>query len=77
MTVAIQSKVSAINTGLVVTANPHPKDGAYQLSGDAVNLASRLSDMAEPGTIIVGSETYRQASGIFDFAVRPPQKVKG
>ena len=68
---------TGINTGLVVTANPHPKDGAYQLSGDAVNLASRLSDMAEPGTIIVGSETYRQASGIFDFEVRPPQTVKG
>ncbi len=68
---------TGINTGLVVTANPHPEDGADQLSGDAVNLASRLSDMAEPDTIIVGPETYRQASGIFDFAVRPPQRVKG
>ena len=62
---------TGINTGLVVTANPHPKDGSYQLSGDAVNLASRLSDMAEPGTILVGPETYRQASGIFDFAAKP------
>ncbi len=68
---------TGINTGLVVTVNPRPKDGTYQLSGDAVNLASRLSDMAEPGTILVGPETYRQASGIFDFAARPPQKVKG
>ncbi|MCB2149401.1 MAG: AAA family ATPase [Deltaproteobacteria bacterium] len=68
---------TGINTGLVVTANPHPMDGAYALSGDAVNLASRLSDMAEPNTILVGPETYRQASGIFDFAVRPPEAVKG
>jgi class 3 adenylate cyclase/tetratricopeptide (TPR) repeat protein len=68
---------TGINTGLVVTANSHPKNGEYRLSGDAVNLASRLSDMAEPGMIIVGPETYRQASGIFDFAVRPPQMVKG
>ena len=68
---------TGINTGLVVTANPRPIDGEYQLSGDAANLASRLSDIAEPDTILVGSETYRQASGIFDFEARSPEKVKG
>lgn len=68
---------TGISTGLVVTANLRPKDGEYRLSGDAANLASRLSGMAEPDKILVGPETYRQASGIFDFEVRPPEKVKG
>jgi class 3 adenylate cyclase len=54
---------TGINTGLVVTTRPAPKNGTFELSGDAVNLASRLSDMAKPNQILVGPETYRQAFG--------------
>jgi class 3 adenylate cyclase len=50
---------TGISTGLVVAANLRPKDGEYKVSGDAANLASRLSDMAEPDKILVGPETYR------------------
>ncbi len=68
---------TGINTGLVVTARTDPTDGAFDLSGDAVNLASRLSDMARPNEILVGPETYRQAFGFFDFDTKPSMQIKG
>ena len=68
---------SGINTGLAVTARSAPIDGMYNLSGEAVNVASRLSDLAKPGEILVGQETYRQAFGFFDFDAKPPMAIKG
>jgi tetratricopeptide (TPR) repeat protein len=68
---------TGINTGLVVTTRPAPKNGTFDLSGDAVNLASRLSDMAKPNQILVGPETYRQAFGFFDFDAMPAMNIKG
>ncbi len=68
---------TGINTGLVVTARSAPVDGTFDLSGDAVNLASRLSDMAHSNEILVGPETYRQAFGFFDFEVKPSVKIHG
>ena len=68
---------TGINTGLVVTARSSPKNGTFDLSGDAVNLASRLSDMARPDEILVGPETYRQAFGFFDFDTMTAMEIKG
>jgi class 3 adenylate cyclase/tetratricopeptide (TPR) repeat protein len=68
---------TGINTGLVVTSRPSRNDGSFDLSGDAVNLASRLSDLAKPDEILVGPETYRQAFGFFDFNAMPAMKIKG
>ena len=68
---------TGINTGLVVTAHSAPVDGNFDLSGEAVNLASRLSDAALPNEILVGPETYRQAFGFFDFDAKPPMTVEG
>ena len=68
---------TGINTGLVVTARTAPEDGTFDLSGDAVNLASRLSDLARPDEILVGPETYRQAFGFFDFLAQAPMDIKG
>jgi class 3 adenylate cyclase/tetratricopeptide (TPR) repeat protein len=68
---------TGINTGLVVTARTSPKDGSFELSGDTVNLASRLADLAQPDEILVGPETHRQAFGYFDFAVKPSVPIKG
>jgi class 3 adenylate cyclase/tetratricopeptide (TPR) repeat protein len=68
---------TGINTGLVVTARSAPIDGTFDLSGDAVNLASRLSDLARPNEILVGPETYRQAFGFFDFDTKPSMRIKG
>lgn len=68
---------TGINTGLVVTARSAPVDGTFDLSGDAVNIASRLSDMARPDEILVGPETYRQAFGFFDFDAKPAMRIQG
>jgi class 3 adenylate cyclase/tetratricopeptide (TPR) repeat protein len=68
---------TGINTGLVVTAHSAPIDGTFNLSGEAVNVASRLSDLAQPHEILVGPETYRQAFGFFDFDTKPPMTIQG
>ena len=45
-----------INTGEVVAGDPGT--GETFVTGDAVNLAKRLEQAAEPGTILIGTTTY-------------------
>ncbi|MFH0824706.1 MAG: AAA family ATPase [Pseudomonadota bacterium] len=68
---------SGINTGLVVTADAYPEKGAHGVAGDAVNVASRLRDLAAPGEILVGRETYVRAKGAFLFEDLGFRKIKG
>jgi class 3 adenylate cyclase/tetratricopeptide (TPR) repeat protein len=68
---------TGINTGLVVTGEVTMERGALGVTGDTVNVASRLSGIAEPGEILVGEDTYRQAEGLFNFAPLTPVSVKG
>ncbi|MBW2481535.1 MAG: AAA family ATPase, partial [Deltaproteobacteria bacterium] len=64
---------SGINTGLAVTADANPAKGTYGITGDAINVAARLSDLATSGMILVGSETHRAAQRHFTFR---PYKAK-
>ena len=48
---------TGINTGLVVTADVDPEKGTHGVAGDAVNVASSLSSLADPGEILVGHDT--------------------
>jgi class 3 adenylate cyclase/tetratricopeptide (TPR) repeat protein len=48
---------SGVNTGEVVTADS--SHGASFLAADAINVAARLEQAAEPGEIIIGDATYR------------------
>jgi len=68
---------TGINTGLVVTGEVNMKNGTHGVAGDAINLASRLSDLAKSGEILVGPYTYRQAEGHFTFEILEPIKLKG
>ncbi len=68
---------SGINTGLMVTGKTGQWDGAQGVTGDAVNMASRLADLAKAGEILVGSATYQMAEKHFDFITLDPAVVKG
>jgi tetratricopeptide (TPR) repeat protein len=68
---------TGINSGLVIIDNLSPRGDEYGISGDTVNLASRLTDMAGPNEILVGQETYKQAYGYFGFDRKPAAHIKG
>lgn len=68
---------TGINSGLVVIDSLSPRDNVYGVSGDTVNLASRLADMASPNEILVGQEVYNQAHGYFGFERKPAAHIKG
>ena len=46
-----------VNTGLVVTGTTPGRD--FLVTGEAVNLAARLQQAAEPGEVLVGERTFR------------------
>jgi len=68
---------TGINTGLVVTGEADHDKRKHGLTGDAVNLASRLEGLANSGEILVGEDTYKQAAGFFNFEPLDPTAVKG
>jgi class 3 adenylate cyclase/tetratricopeptide (TPR) repeat protein len=68
---------TGINTGLVVTGGVDAERGGYGVTGDTINLASRLSGMGRAGEILVGSYTFRRAEGYFDFEALEPTTVEG
>ena len=68
---------SGINTGLVVTGKISTEKGIHGISGDTVNVASRLQGLAGKGEIFVGRETYHQAEGYFTFESLEPAAIKG
>ena len=68
---------TGINTGLLVTGDEYIGKGRHGLTGDTVNLASRLAKLAQAGETLVGQDTYRHAEGYFIFEQLEPKKVKG
>ena len=68
---------TGINTGLVVTGEVNIEKGTHGLTGDAINLASRLEGIAKAGEIVVGPDTYRQVLRWFEFEDLEPVQVKG
>jgi len=74
---SLLSMHTGINTGLVVTGEVNLEKGKLGVTGDTVNVASRLSTLAKPGEILVGQDTYHQAEGHFTFEKLEPTRVKG
>ena len=66
-----------INTGEVVAASGAGDGGQFLITGDAVNVAARLQQQAQPETILVGSRTYRSTRGAIVYQPLNPIEVKG
>ena len=64
-----------VNTGEVVAARKTDA-GDFLITGDAVNVAARLQQHADPGAILVGERTRRAVSG-FRFGEEQQLTVKG
>ncbi|GAC1432722.1 MAG: hypothetical protein NVS4B1_36260 [Ktedonobacteraceae bacterium] len=67
-----------INTGEVaVPANEQHQRQDFLITGDAVNVAARLQQVAAPDTILVGERTYLATRGVFDVRAIAPLQLKG
>jgi class 3 adenylate cyclase/tetratricopeptide (TPR) repeat protein len=61
-----------VNTGEVVAGS-----GDALVTGDAVNVAARLEQAAEPGVILIGESTHRLLSGAVTSELGDPVIAKG
>ena len=61
-----------VNTGEVAAG-----EGDALVTGDAVNLAKRLEQVADAGTVLVGDGTRALVAGAVELAVVPPLQLKG
>jgi len=49
----------------------------FKAVGDTVNLASRMEQLAEPGTTYVTEQTFKITEGLFRFEAMGERKIKG
>jgi adenylate cyclase len=67
-----------VNTGNVITGSiGSTRALQYTAIGDAMNVASRLVNVASSGEIIVSEDTYKHIAGRVEAVQLPPVKVKG
>jgi class 3 adenylate cyclase len=67
-----------LNSGLVVVGSIGDNLRMdYSAIGDTTNLAARLQQVAEPGTILVSESTTRLVQGTVRLEALPPIEVKG
>ncbi len=67
-----------INTGNVITGSiGSTRALQYTAIGDAMNVASRLVNVAASGEIIISEDTFRYIAGRVEAQQLPPVKVKG
>lgn len=67
-----------INTGNVITGSiGSTRALQYTAIGDAMNVASRLVNVAGSGEIIISEHTYRAVAGRVDATALQPVRVKG
>ncbi|HVS47575.1 MAG TPA: AAA family ATPase [Candidatus Dormibacteraeota bacterium] len=64
-----------VNTGEAVTAAR--EDRQFMVSGDAVNVAARLQQGAEPSEVLVGPLTEQLTRKVIEYASREPVAAKG
>ncbi len=67
-----------INTGQVITGGIGTKDHLnYTAIGDAMNVASRLVNIAKASEIIISDATLRKVADRVETVALPPREVKG
>ncbi len=64
-----------VNSGDVVVGRP--REGSSFATGDAVNVAARLEQAAEPGHVLVGERTASLVSGAFELGQPRTVEAKG
>ena len=62
-----------VNTGEVVASREAAARGELMVSGDAVNVASRLQQAAEPGEVLVGERTQIATNRVVSYG--PPRAI--
>ncbi len=65
-----------IHSGLVLFGAVGTQ-GEVSVTGDAVNLASRLQTAAPLGGVLISHDAFLQVRGLFDLLPQPPLSVKG
>ena len=71
----IRLRVGVLTGEAAVSAGGNETTG--MIVGDLVNAASRVQQLAEPGTVYVGPTTYRAASNAIAFEPAGKHEVKG
>jgi class 3 adenylate cyclase/tetratricopeptide (TPR) repeat protein len=66
-----------VNTGEVVAGREAAARGELMVSGDAVNVAARLQQAAEPGQVVVGERTHGATSRSIAYAGPAAVAAKG
>jgi predicted ATPase/class 3 adenylate cyclase len=66
-----------INTGEVAAPAGGLERQDFLITGDAVNVAARLQQVANPDTILVGERTYLATREVFDFHPLAPLELRG